>query len=112
MRTPAGQACPFYYADTHRRASVQEVCHLLDGTPEAATWTSDLCRTCPVPEIKRANRCTHMVLHPKIGKRRWRFWESPRMLIRATCTKSGGPVKDPKVGCGQCHTSLTFIVRE
>jgi hypothetical protein len=112
MRTPNGQACPYYYINAHRRAAVQEVCHLLDGKDDAATWTSELCFTCPVPEIKRVNQCTHMALHARIGRRPWRFWEPPRMLIWATCDKSSGPVKNPKVGCGHCHTPLTFVVGE
>lgn len=110
MRTPEGRECPFYYADTYRRASAREHCHLLTGRPDAARWTSDLCRTCGVPDIKQANRCRDMVLQAHIGKRAWRFWETPRMLISATCVRSGVRVENPMVGCGLCHGSLTFVV--
>ncbi|MBN1248061.1 MAG: hypothetical protein JXC32_10420 [Anaerolineae bacterium] len=110
MLTPDGRECPYYYVDAHRRSQVREVCHLLDGSPDAAAWHSDLCARCPVPEIKQANRCETMVLHARIGRRGWRFWEPQRMLIRATCTKSGGVVSDPMVGCGQCHAPISFVV--
>lgn len=112
MRTPDGRACPYYYVNHHRRSTPEETCHLLEGKPDARRWTSALCATCPVPDIHRANRCPHMVLHGHIGRRRWRFWEQERVLIRATCPKSDGPVKDPYRGCGHCHDPLTFIVRE
>jgi hypothetical protein len=113
MRTPDGRECPFYYADSHRRAGTRETCHLLAAKPDAAAnWTSDLCFGCPVPDIKRANRCADMVLEARIGTPGWRFWEKPRMLIDATCVRSRGRVENPMVGCGLCHGSLTFIVAE
>ena len=112
MRTPDGRECPYFYANYHRRTVSQEVCRLLEGEPDALRWTSALCVTCPVPNIRRANGCQNMVLHVRIGKRRWRFWEGERMLVWATCTRSGGPVKDPLTGCGQCHAPITFVVAD
>lgn len=112
MITPYGQDCPYYYADAHRKPLVREFCHLMDGSPDQRQWTSRLCQDCPVPEIKRANRCETMVLHATIGRSRWRFWSPPHMIISATCTRSGGIVQDPRLGCGLCHAPLAFIVRE
>jgi hypothetical protein len=112
MRTPDGRECLFYYADAHRRAGTREHCHLLATKPDAAIWTSDLCVTCPTPDIKRVNRCSEMGLHGRIGGTGWRFWQKSRMLIHATCAKSRGRVENPMVGCGLCHESLTFIVAE
>ena len=112
MQTPDGRSCPYYYADAHRRTDILERCHLLAGKPDARRWHSGLCVRCPVPEIKLANRCERMVLHAKIGRRPWRFWEGQRMLITATCTRSGGRVEDPMVGCGQCHSPIDFVVYE
>lgn len=71
-----------------------------------------LCQTCPVPDIRRANGCTYMILHARLGKRGWRFWEAERMLIEATCTRSHTVVENPYVGCGQCHNTITFVVKE
>jgi hypothetical protein len=124
MQTPYGQACPFYYVNAHRRTTAREQCHLLDGTEDAHNWTSELCRTCPVPEIRRVNRCPNMKLHAGIGRRgkiaravaRLQFWRPReqwgRMVVRTTCTESGGAVSDPYVGCGRCHAPLELVVSE
>jgi len=112
MRTPDGKECPYYYAGYHRQATSKPACNLLDGKPDARRWTPDLCSTCPVPDIRRANACPNMVLHAHISKRGWHFWEKERVLIHATCTRTNQIVDDPYVGCGQCHTPLTFVVRE
>jgi hypothetical protein len=112
MRTPDGRECPFYYADTHRRAGTREHCHLLAASPDAAIWTSDFCLSCPVPDIKRANQCPDMTLQGHIRGKGWRFWRKPRMEIDATCIKSRGRVDNPMVGCGLCHASLTFVLAE
>lgn len=112
MRIPDGRECPHYYIDVHRWHTGQEECRLLAGTEDAERWTSDLCATCPVPDIRRANACPNMTLHARIGRRGLRFWERPRVLITATCSEVQGPVKDPYVGCGQCHNPITFVVAE
>lgn len=110
MRTPDGRECPYFYAGYHRQVTAKAVCNLLDGKPDAQRWSPDFCATCPVPDIRRANACRNMVLDARVGKSGWRFWEKERMLVRATCTRTGTTVADPYVGCGQCHGSLTFVV--
>ena len=110
MLTPEGRECPYYFVDAHRRRHAREVCHLLDGSPDAAAWRSDLCASCPVPDIKQANRCETMVLKARIGRNPWRFWQPKRMLIEAACTKTGKAVSDPMVGCGSCHAPISFVV--
>lgn len=112
MRTPDGRECPYYYADVQRWRTGREDCRLLEGQPDAARWTSALCAACPTPEIRRANACSHIQLHARIGRRPLRFWEAPRMIITARCAKSGGPVANPYTGCGLCHEELIFIVKE
>jgi len=112
MQTPDGRQCPYYYLTAHRTTRERGLCHLLEGTADAAQWTSQLCTSCVAPDIKLANRCEHMVLHARIGRRPGHFWERKRMLIDATCLRSGCVVKDPMVGCGQCHAPLNFIVYE
>ncbi len=108
MQTPDGRECPYYYLDAHRRSPMREGCHLLEDAGRADGWSSALCRTCEVPEIKRANQCPHMVLRPRIGRRR--FWEPRSVLIEASCVKREGAVRDPMVGCGLCHAPLDFVV--
>lgn len=112
MRTPDGRECPYYYANYHRRTVAHETCRLLEGQPDFSAWTPAHCAECPAPDIRRANGCTEMRLHARIGRRPWRFWERERVLIMASCTRSRGPVKNPYVGCGQCHENLIFVVAE
>ncbi len=112
MRTPDGRECPYYYADLQRWRVAREECRLLEAPGDTAQWTSTLCATCPVPAIRRANACPTLKLHARIGRRPPRFWEKPRMLVSASCSKSGGAVANPYSGCGQCHEALTFIIPE
>jgi hypothetical protein len=110
MRTPDGRLCPFYYVDAHRRSRVREACRLLEEEVDHARWTSELCAGCPTPEISAANRCETMILQARIAEPGWRLWQRRRVVVTATCTKTGGAVRDPMVGCGLCHTPLTFVV--
>jgi len=51
-----------------------------------------------------------MILHARIERRgRW-FWPRSRVQITATCSRSGGLVADPMIGCGRCHAPLNFTV--
>ena len=110
MQTPDGRACPFYYADAHRKSRVREACRLLESTPDDQYWTSGLCAGCPIPDITAANHCRTMQLHARIARPGWQLWRRHRIVVTATCTKSGGAVRDPMVGCGLCHAPLTFVV--
>lgn len=113
MRIPDGRECPYYYVDTRRwREGSEERCNLLIETKDADRWTADLCRQCPVPDIRRANACPNMQLHARIKRPPWQFWTSPRVFVYATCTKTEGPVKNPYVGCGHCHQSIEFVVAD
>jgi hypothetical protein len=110
MLTPDGRVCPYYYADAHRKSRIRESCRLLESTADHARWTSDLCVRCPTPEITTANHCETMVLQARISLPGWRWWRRRGVIVSAICSKSNGPVIDPMVGCGQCHTPLTFVV--
>ncbi|TFG73490.1 MAG: hypothetical protein E4H27_00650 [Anaerolineales bacterium] len=82
---------------------------LIDG-PLENDWQSSLCTTCPVPQIKRANSCDTMQLSLSIVKRGMKFWEKDRISVQATCKNSHTIVENPIIGCGHCHTPLTFVV--
>lgn len=110
MQTPDGRECPYYYVDYHRRTMGREVCHLLEGHPDAQRWTSALCATCAVPDIKRANGCPSMHLHARIGKPWWRFWGKESIQLYADCERSHKVVENPYVGCGECHPPVQFVV--
>lgn len=99
MRTPAGTECRFYYADYYRGRSQQE-CRLIARNRASERWTPDLCRTCPVPAILRANACPNMILEARVRRR---LWLLRRVAVEAFCTLMKEEVTEPMVGCGHCH---------
>ena len=100
MRTPYGQECRHYYQDFNRNRSIQE-CRLVEDSPSVTSWSSDLCRDCPVPGILRANGCPYLHVAGRVAKGFLGFGR--RMEVTATCDRSGDLVAEPYVGCGQCH---------
>jgi hypothetical protein len=100
MQTPFGFECKFFYSDYFRGRNIEE-CRLVGHEPPPHNWTVDICKTCPVPGILRANACPYMVLEGAVertflGLRR-------RMRVSAFCEKSQRVVKEPYIGCGICH---------
>ena len=73
----------------------------MDGQTDRKLWTPDLCRSCLVPDIVRANACPNMELTGHVKKGFLGF--SRRVQVEAFCTLSRGEVREPQVGCGQCH---------
>jgi len=65
-------------------------------------WSRDLCATCPVPEISMANACENMRLNPKVGRPLSAAFMR-RVQIQAYCEKSKKTVREPEIGCGECH---------
>ena len=99
MKTPAGIECPYFYGDYYRGRNHEE-CRLLKTNGER--WTPDLCRTCPVPEISRANACEFLQLKPIVGRPMAALFQR-RVQISAFCEKSKRNVSEPQIGCGECH---------
>ena len=100
MRTPAGTECQYFYGD-YRRGRNHEECRLLEEAVPPQQWTPDLCRSCPVPAILRANACPNMVLQGKV--RKGVLGIGRRVEITAFCTLSKTGVAEPEIGCGKCH---------
>jgi hypothetical protein len=100
MITPAGTECPYYYEDFHRGRNRQE-CRLIEKTPDGGRYTPDLCNRCPVPRIVLANACKHIVLEARASRGILGFGR--RINLSAYCTRSHQDVKEPEIGCGQCH---------
>jgi len=100
MRTPAGTECPFFYGDYYRGRNLEE-CRLIGNQPPPQNWSTELCRTCPVPSIKRANACEHMQLSAVI-KRKLGILKR-HVVITAYCHLSKSEVEQPHIGCGRCH---------
>jgi len=96
MRTPAGNECPHFYGDYHRGRDREE-CRLLPDT-----WSADLCSTCPVPGIVRANACEHMRLNASVTRSVLNLFQR-RVEVSAYCEKTNRDVAQPEIGCGECH---------
>jgi len=100
MRTPAGKECRYYYADFHRGANVQS-CRLIERNRDSLPWRPELCATCPMPDILRANACPNLVLDARVVKRFLGL--SQRVEVTGWCKEYFLEVKHPEVGCGHCH---------
>ncbi|HXF86021.1 MAG TPA: hypothetical protein VNK49_11600 [Anaerolineales bacterium] len=99
MRTPAGTECPYFYGDYFRGRSTEE-CRLLKAAGQR--WTPDLCKSCPVPAISRANACQHMHLRARVARPLSAAFLR-RVQIQAFCKKTNKVVNEPHIGCGECH---------
>jgi hypothetical protein len=107
MRTPAGIECSFFYGDYFRGKNVEE-CRLIGIQPAPKNWTPDLCSSCPVPAIIRANACPNMTL--VLSFKKGFSLKKRRLIVTAYCTKSNKVVDVPQIGCGICHT--VFEIKE
>lgn len=105
MKTPAGFECPYFYGDYFRGRNAEE-CRLLKANGQY--WTRELCRTCPVPDISRANACEFLKLTPAVVRPVSALFQR-RVQISAYCEKTKRYVTEPHIGCGECHT-LPFKV--
>ena len=105
MRTPAGNECPYFYGDYFRGRNVEE-CRLLKAAGQQ--WTRDLCKTCPVPGIARANACEFLKLSPTVTRSMEALFQR-RVKVLAYCEKTKRGVTEPHIGCGECHV-LPFKV--
>jgi hypothetical protein len=99
MRTPVGIECKYFYGDYFRGRSIEE-CSLLKASGHR--WTPDLCRTCPAPGIARANACEFLQLSATVGRPLEAAFMR-RVQLRAYCDKTRKNVKEPQIGCGECH---------
>jgi hypothetical protein len=99
MRTPSGIECAYFYGDYYRGRNLEE-CRLL--TASGQNWSAELCKTCPVPAITRANACQFLQLHATVGRPLGAAFQR-RVQISASCSKTQRPVSEPQIGCGECH---------
>lgn len=100
MRTPSGIDCQYFFGDYYRGRNREE-CRLLAVSNSGNEWKADLCKTCPVPGILRANACPNMVLKARVERIFWVF--SKRVSVTAECKLTQKTVAEPHIGCGQCH---------
>lgn len=108
MRTPYGQECTFFFGDYFRGRNFEE-CRLITDSNSQQNWSTKICKSCPVPNILQANACQHMQLTGVIKKD---FGFIKRMNVSAYCEKNKTKVKEPHVGCGQCHPLPEIFLEE
>jgi hypothetical protein len=109
MKTPAGRECPHFYGNYYRGRNVEE-CRLLQLN--GLQWTRDLCKTCPVPDIARANSCQHMKLKISVARPITAIFQQ-RVQVNAFCEKTKRDVVEPQIGCGECHAlPFQFEIKE
>ena len=109
MKTPAGQECPHFYGDYYRGRNLEE-CRLLQA--QGQNWSRDLCQTCPVPAIGRANSCQHMQLKAVVARPITAVFQR-RVQVNAYCEKSKRDIAEAQVGCGECHAlPFAFEIKE
>ena len=101
MRTPAGIECPHFYGDYHRGRDHEE-CRLLKSSEPPQVWNAELCETCPVPGILRANSCENMRLNAHVTRLVFDLFKR-RIYVSAFCEKTLKSVENPEIGCGECH---------
>ena len=73
----------------------------MDRTAQGGRWAPDLCARCRVPAIHQANACPNLVLEARVQPGVLGLGRGIR--VHASCTKSGGPIAAPEIGCGLCH---------
>lgn len=109
MKTPAGHECPYFYSDYHRGRNTEE-CRALKAARQK--WTADLCKTCAVPAITRANACQSLKLRATVV-RPWRAFLQRQVQIAVHCEKSLRDVPEPQIGCGECHAlPFSFEIKD
>lgn len=108
MRTPAGTECKYFYGNYFRGRSTEE-CRLLKES--GARWSRDLCKTCPMPGILRANACEFLRFEAEVA-RPFSAGLQRRVRVHARCEKIHQPVAEPEIGCGECHQlPREFVVK-
>ena len=100
MKTPYGVECRYFYGDYYRGKNVQK-CRLIGSVPPPKNWDETLCKDCAVPAILRANACSNMVLSAKVSRKF--LWIKKSVIVEAYCQKVNHAVKNPYIGCGECH---------
>ena len=96
MKTPAGSEGKYFYGDYFRGRDHEE-CRLL-----GSAWRRELCRTCPVPAIGRANACEFMTLKGEVTRPLTAAFQR-RVKVTPFCERTGRSGFDPHIGCGECH---------
>lgn len=75
-------------------------------------WTADLCATCPVPDVLRANACEFLRLQAAVDRPIGALFQR-RVHTSAYCEKVHRAVSEPHIGCGECHPlPPEFVIKD
>ena len=102
MKTPAGKECKYYFGDFHRGRSAQ-ACRLIEANRDSLPWNPNLCQTCPVPDILKANGSDTLKLDGKVVKKFFGFKQE--VVVEGWCSECFSVIPDPKRGCSTCAQS-------
>ncbi|MFH1183481.1 MAG: hypothetical protein V1755_00375 [Chloroflexota bacterium] len=109
MKTPAGKECRYFYGNYFRGRNTEE-CRLLRDSGQR--WSRDLCTSCAVPEILRANACEFLRFRAEVARPLSAVLQR-RVRVLARCEKTGRDVPEPEIGCGECHPlPPEFVVKD
>jgi hypothetical protein len=106
MRTPYGIECPYFYGDYFRGKNKEE-CRLIVSNTKTGQWSVEMCKTCRVPGITRANACENMTLYASVKKGMGKLGR--KVTVTAYCSRSKSEVKVPEVGCDLCHKDVAQL---
>ncbi|MBN2047680.1 MAG: hypothetical protein JW750_07560 [Anaerolineaceae bacterium] len=109
MKTPFGKECSYFYGNYFRGKNDEE-CRLIGGRSAQFRWTPDLCKTCPVPDIQRANGCQQMTITAEVRKTMLGF--KRQVVVHAYCRKTHDFVDDPYIGCGHCNDLPDIFIQD
>lgn len=98
MKVPDGRECKFFYGDYYRGRNFDE-CRALSNPEDKRTWNSSYCKSCPLPDYLRNNSCENLVYSVYLEK----ILIKKRIKVKAWCKQQHVAVRDPNVGCGNCH---------
>jgi hypothetical protein len=109
MKTPAGKECRYFYGNYFRGRNTEE-CRLLRDSGQR--WSRDLCTSCPVPDILRANACEFLRFRAEVARPLSAALQR-RVRVLSRCEKTGRDVLEPEIGCGECHPlPPEFVVKD
>jgi len=82
-------------------------CRLIERNPDSPPWRPQLCETCPVPDILRANQSDTLKLDGKVVKKL--FGLKQQVEVEGWCSECFNAVPNPMLGCQNCAANKPSI---
>ncbi len=77
-----------------------QACRLIEQNPESPPWRPNLCQTCPVPDILRANASGALKLEGTVVKKFLGLKQQVEVI--GWCSECFSEVSNPMLGCPNC----------